>query len=408
MPSLRKVPRSPYWIACFRDSSGRQYNRSTKRKDKSGATAVALEFERMAGGWLAENPTVTAVFGLASSLSERIGKPLQVVTVTEEFNGFVDSLESRSASTRTRYAQIVSEFLKFLGTSAEKKLAALDTPEILTYRDARLKTGLSPSSADFELKLVRSILKRAMLAGRIPTNPALNVPLLNRKGAVRGVFEPEQVRALLMACEGFTRRGGDTGSDWRGAMLVAFYSGARLSDVANLRWSNVDFEQRCLRYSEKKKRFATEIIVPLHDELEAHLLTLSAPDDPAAFLFPALAGRETGGANGLSREFVTIMERAGIERRVIRAGGKGPDAKGRNIYDLGEHSFRHSFNSHLARSGVPEDVRQRLCGHESKEVNRRYTHHEIESLRESVAKLPGVSAFPAKSKVNKSTAKKTK
>jgi integrase len=394
MPSLRKVPRSPFWIACFRDAEGRQYNRSTKKRDKGSAAAVALEFERMAGGWLAENPTVSAVFDLASSLSERMGQPLEVVTVAQEFRAYAAGLESKSDSTRQRYAQIVREFLGFLGVDGEKKLGALAAREILAFRDSRLRAGLSPSSVDFELKMIRSVLKRAMLAGRIPSNPALNVPLLNRKGAVRSVFEPEQVRALLMACEGFRRRGQDAGADWRGAMLVAFYTGARLSDVANLRWQNVDLEKKILRYSEKKKRFATEILVPLHDELEAHLIGLSAPDDPETFLFPALAGRITGGANGLSREFVMLMSRAGIERRVIRAGaGSG---KGRNIFDLGEHSFRHSFNSHLSRAGVPEDVRQRLCGHESKEVSRRYTHHEIESLRGAVAKLPPVSAFPAR------------
>lgn len=401
MPSLRKVPRSPFWIACFRDAKGRQYNRSTKKKDKGSAAAVALEFERMAGGWMADNPTVSAVFDLASSLSERIGQPLQLVTVAQEFKGYVASLESKSDSTRERYKQIIEEFLAALGDSASKKLAALDSREILAFRDARLKSGLSPTSADFESKLIRSVLKRAMLAGRIASNPAVNVPLLNRKGAVRGVFEPEQVRALLMACDGFNRRGQDAGKDWRGAMLVAFYTGARLSDVANLRWHNVDLAKRTLRYTEKKKRFATEILVPLHDELETHLIGLSAPDDPEASLFPALAGRNTGGANGLSREFVMLMGRAGIERRVIRAGAsddekKPGEMKGRNIFDLGEHSFRHSFNSHLSRAGVPEDVRQRLCGHDSKEVNRRYTHHEIETLRASVAKLPGVSAFPAK------------
>ena len=395
MPSLRKVPRSPYWVACFRDSSGRQYNRSTKKKDKKSATAVALEFERMAGGWMVDNPTVSAVYDLAKSLSERIGKPLQLVTVREEFNDYVAGLGSKSDSTRVRYAQIIAEFLAALGESAGRKLPALDTREIMTFRDARLKSGLSPTSVDFELKLIRSVLKRAMLAGRIPTNPALNVPILNQKGAVRGVFEPDQVRALLGACDEFNRRGQDAGKDWRGAMLVAFYAGARLSDVANLRWSNVDLQKKIVRYSEKKKRFATEILVPMHDELETHLLGLSAPDDPEAFLFPALAGRETGGANGLSREFVMLMDRAGIERRVIRSGG-GEKSAGRNIFDLGEHSFRHSFNSHLSRAGVPEDVRQRLCGHDSKEVNRRYTHHEIEALRASVAKLPGVSAFPAK------------
>jgi integrase len=174
--------------------------------------------------------------------------------------------------------------------------------------------------------------------------------------------------------------------------LVAFYTGARLSDVANLKWANLDLQKRLLFYSEKKKRFQSEIRVPLHEELEDHLLSLEAPDDPEASLFSGLAGRETGGANGLSREFVALMDAAGIERRMIRKGS----GVGRDIYDLGEHSFRHSFNTHLMRAGVPEDLRQRLCGHESKEVSRRYTHKEVEDLRASVAKLPAVSAFPAK------------
>ena len=345
---------------------------------------------------MADNPTVSAVFDLASNLSERIGQPLQVVTIAQEFNGYLLNLESKSESTRVRYRQIVEEFLSFLGKDAGKKLVSLDSSVIAAFQDSRLRAGLSPASCDLGMKLVRQILKRAFLAGRITTNPAVNISLLNRKGAQRGVFEPEQVRALLMACEGFKRGPLDIGQDWRGATLVAFYTGARISDVANLRWHNLDFEMRFIRYSEKKKRFATEITVPLHDELEAHLLGLSAPDDPQAFLFPRLAGRTTSGVRGLSGEFVMLMELAGIERRVVREGAGDTAGRGRAVFDLGVHAMRHSFNSHLSRAGVPEDVRQRLCGHDSKEVNRRYTHHEIETLRASVAKLPGVSAFPAK------------
>ena len=392
MPSLRKVPNSPFWIACFRDEKGKQCNRSTKKRDKKSAFAAALEMERMAGGWLKENPTANALYKLAADLSERMGQPMESVTIRQEFAAYLEGLESKSSSTRVRYDQIIREFLSSLGDSAGKNLAALSSREVLAFRDARLKAGISPTSSDFELKLIRSVLKKAMVAGRIPSNPAASVDSLNAKGAVRGVFESEQVRALLMACEGFKKRGRNCGNDWRGACLVAFYTGARLSDVANLNWSNVDLQKRLLKYSEKKKRFRTEIQVPLHDELENHLLSLDAPDDPEAPLFPRLEGRETGGANGLSREFVGLMDAAGIERRQIREGS----GVGRNIYDLGEHSFRHSFNTHLMRAGVPEDLRQRLCGHETKEVSRRYTHKEVEDLRASVAKLPSVSAFPAK------------
>ena len=328
MPSLRKIPGSPYWIACFRDSTGKQFNRSTKKRDKKSAVLVAAEFERMARGWLAENPTVSALASLRADLLERIGQPLEVHTVREEFSGYLATLESKSESTRERYKQIVTAFLSSLGPAADKKLGALAARDVLAFRDARLAAGLAPTSADFELKQLRSVLKRAMLAGRIQKNVAGDVPLLNRKGAVRSVFEPAQVLALLNACETFRKRGQPVGKDWRGVVLVAFYTGARLSDVVNLRWHNVDFETKCLRYTEKKKRFATEIRVPWHPELEAYLLDLPSADDPQTLLFPMLAGRSTGGANGLSREFVALMAAAGIERRVI-GGGKAEGTEGK-------------------------------------------------------------------------------
>jgi integrase len=238
-----------------------------------------------------------------------------------------------------------------------------------------------------------------MVAGRIPSNPAAAVDSLNKKGAVRGVFEPDQVRALLRACEGFKKKGRNCGKDWQGACLVAFYTGARLSDIANLKWANLDLQKRLLFYSEKKKRFQSEIRVPLHKELENHFLSLEPPDNSDTSLFLGLAGRETGGANGLSKEFVALMDVAGIERRLISKGS----GLGRDIYELGEHSFRHSFNTHLMRAGVPEDLRQRLCGHESEEVSRRYTHKEVEDLRASVSKLPSLSVFPRKTKNKNST-----
>ena len=355
----------------------------------------------MAGGWLLENPTTSALYGLAVSLSERIGQPMKVVTIREEFEAYLAGLESKSESTRVRYRQIIGEFLSSLGDAAKRHLTALSSAEVLTFRDARLKAGISPTSSDFELKLIRSVLKKAMVAGRIPSNPAAAVDSLNKKGAVRSVFEPDQVSALLMACEGFKKKGRNCGNDWRGACLVAFYSGARLSDVANLKWANLDLQNRLLFYSEKKKHFQIEIRVPLHEEIESHFLSLEAPDDPEAQLFPGLSGRETGGANGLSREFVALMDAAGIERRMIREGS----GLGRDIYDLGEHCFRHSFNTHLMRAGVPEDLRQRLCGHESKEVSRRYTHKEVEDLRASIAKLPSISTYPAKMQKRKSIKK---
>ena len=48
MASLVKVPTSKYWIAAFRDASGRQHRRTTREIDRKRAQVVADKYERVA------------------------------------------------------------------------------------------------------------------------------------------------------------------------------------------------------------------------------------------------------------------------------------------------------------------------------------------------------------------------
>ena len=56
------------------------------------------------------------------------------------------------------------------------------------------------------------------------------------------------------------------------------------------------------------------------------------------------------------------------------------------------HSLRHSFNSAMANAGVSQEVRQRLTGHASAEMNKLYTHHELAPLRAAISAIPGIAA----------------
>jgi integrase len=46
----------------------------------------------------------------------------------------------------------------------------------------------------------------------------------------------------------------------------------------------------------------------------------------------------------------------------------------------------------MANAGVSQEVRQRLTGHASAEMNKVYTHHELEPLKEAIAKLPSIAS----------------
>jgi site-specific recombinase XerD len=89
----------------------------------------------------------------------------------------------------------------------------------------------------------------------------------------------------------------------------------------------------------------------------------------------------------LSAEFRKRVEAAGITRQVTPREGKG-----RTLTNKSFHCLRHSFVSRLANAGVASEVRQRLAGHASAESHKLYTHHEIETLRGAIAKLPSLKA----------------
>jgi len=172
--------------------------------------------------------------------------------------------------------------------------------------------------------------------------------------------------------------------DWRGAIQFAYYTGARLQDVARMRWDAIDLAGKFLHYTPQKTK-RKEVVVPLHPELEAFLLERAGTDNPRAPLFPALDGKKSGGAHGLSSTFRRIMDKAGIHAAVARPRKGG---KGRAISRLSFHSLRHGFNSAMANRGVAQEIRQKLTGHASAEMNDVYTHHELEPLRNAVEVIP--------------------
>ena len=247
--------------------------------------------------------------------------------------------------------------------------------DIRTFRDAQLKAGKAAQTANLIVKCIRIAFNRAKRLGYITANPVEAIDTLPVEKAEKSTFTVEQIEALLKACKS---------EDWKGAILTAYYTGARLRDVTNLRWESIDLHKKLIEFTPAKTK--KKIIIPLHPQLEAFFLKLNAPDQSKAFVFPSLSGKRSGGKSGLSMSFARIMERAGIRPDVVHEG-KG---KGRSIHTLSFHSLRHSFNSEMANAGISQEIRQKLTGHATTEMNKVYTHHEIKPLQQAIATLPFV------------------
>ena len=178
--------------------------------------------------------------------------------------------------------------------------------------------------------------------------------------------------------------------DWQGAILLAYATGARLQDIANLRWSGLDVGSGIVTFTERKT--GRKAVLGWHPDFLDWIARGPARDDPEAFVFTSLANRSGAGRNGLSRAFEAIMRRAGIEGRLIR---KRSGDKGRSLRSLSFHSFRHSAASSVFNQAALKEITRRVTNHAAGGVVDRYIHHDLEAIREATKLIPRLPTIAA-------------
>jgi integrase len=393
MPSLRQDARgrSPYWICCYTSAPGQRLQKSTKvtvkpvkgemRKDGSAKTAadkrkeaweVCLAIERAEGH--AKDGTLTerqAKKIIGEILERTTGEPLHNYKAREWLDHWLEMKQKvRSGKTMDRYRQVIRDFIDSLGNRAHFGLSHITSKDVLDYRNSITAAGKMARTANLSIKVVSAAFNAAVRQHLIEGNPATALEALPVKTQEKGTFTRMQISKLVRTADG----------DWRRAILLGYCTGARLSDVANMRWSAINWNNKSIRFVAKKTK--KPVMLPLHPELERELL--KSPGIGNAPMFPSLIGRGTGGKHGLSGQFMAIVAKTGIEPKRTEASG------GRKLSNLSFHSLRHSFNSALANAGVPQEIRQTLTGHTSAEMNTAYTHLELAPLRAAVEKLPSL------------------
>lgn len=383
---------SPYWYAYYRSAGGKWIKKSTKERNRAKALEICL-------GWAhaereADQGRLTkgrALDVLNDIIRRTGGEEIEGHTTRDWFDAWLTNKRPiKAEATIKAYKNALDNFLAHLGPKADQSIELVTSRDVLGWRNSLTSDGLRPTTVNSRIKIVRMPFAVAVDQGALRVNPAnarTVETLPNLEKMEKGVFTPADVQQLLAVAT----------DDWKGAILVAFYTGARLRDIANLKWASIDLHERTLSFVPMKTaRRGTEpkrLTLPMHANIEAYFLDLPTAESGAELLFPTLAGRGTGGSGGpgdkggLSREFRSMMEKAGIPAEMEYAEAEG---RGRRIMKRSFHSFRHSFNSALANAGVNQELRQQLTGHASAEMNKLYTHHELEAMRAAMEKLPSI------------------
>lgn len=276
-------------------------------------------------------------------------------------------LEAKSAKPRSleKYRNDLAHFTRWLGVRAGHDIRGITADDIVEFRRSLSESGLAESTVVFTIKAVRSVFRRAVLLRQIDANPAELVSLQRTDGSPhRKTFTRGEIAAILAAAD----------DEWRVACLFGLFYGMRIGDATRRRFDEI--QDGVLHFvPEKKSRKARVVSVPIVGEL--------ASLRGRGLITPALAAMT---ASVASRNFIRLLDKAGVERTISAKTGKG-----RRQTDKSFHSWRHTTNSLLVDAGVDQRVRQLICDHDSTKVSNNYTHASIETMAKALAGLANLA-----------------
>jgi integrase len=319
MASIHRDPRFPKapWVCHFVRADGTRTTRSTGKHKRKEALVVCQTLQQIEDELSSGELTRDRLTELFNETLKRLGEaPVKRVSIGEWLDEWLASKESLTPNTRAGYEQVTREFLGYLGEGgAHRRLESITEADIRGFIGVLRESGRSPATIN---KLVRKYLScaftKALRRGLIRFNPIAATEPEKADTARRDTFTSDQVVRLVNAAKG----------DWKGAILFAWTTGARLLDVANLRWSSLDLKHRIVSFRQRKT--GGEIIIGLHPDFKEWIGKKT--DRLGGFVFPTLAGKPSNSSVGLSAQFDAIMKRAGVEGRLIREGNAG---KGRKL-----------------------------------------------------------------------------
>ena len=406
MASIWRHPKSPFWMACFTANAGartRQLKLTTGTGDRSLARRIADELEAAARG-LRSNEKIKSFLdeftdlkvkdaarrSFDSALRHTTGSGLGSKSVRGFTKSWLERTQGEvSYATNAKYEYTAKLLLASLGAKADHDMDTIRRDDIARFRDDQAKR-VARSTTNGLLKIVRIIFAAAEADGAVQRNEARYVKGLKTQNveSPRRAFTLPELKSVLAECD----------DEWRSIVLFGFYTGLRLSDVAELTWQNLYLNQSELRIVTGKR--GRQVVIPLALPLLQHIETLPAGDDPKQPVhersFGILTRHKYSGA--LSNQFHKILANAGLVKARSHKAPKGKEGKGtgrasrRTVSEISFHCLRHTNVSLLKNAGVSDAIAQDLVGHDSVEVSRLYTHIDDKAKRDAVNMLPVIGA----------------
>ena len=296
--------------------------------------------------------------------------------VLRQYRSFLMLEKSFSDNTYQAYVRDVQKLLQFL---EDEKISYLTVTlvDLQHFLFQLAQIGINERSQARIISGIKSFYAFLVLENRLQDDPTslLESPKLPKK--IPQILSIEEIDALIQAIdysvpEGIRNR----------AIIETLYScGLRVSELVELKLSDIFWQEEFIKVVGKGNK---ERLIPISrtalKEIKNYLterinLPIKKGSEDIVFL--------NRRGNKLTRQMIFIIinklaDEIGLDKQI------------------GPHTFRHSFTTHLLEGGANLRVIQEMLGHESILTTEIYTHVDVHFLRETI-----MSYHPRNKKIKK-------
>lgn len=278
---------------------------------------------------------------------------IKVVKWDDFVKEHLESLHQKSERYRLDNTRTLERFADF----ATAYVCDLEVGNVEAFYHARLRSDVSISSANRELRTLKAALSHAVRLKYLRTNPACEIKPEKAPLPPRRVLSPEECRKLLKAC---------SGGYWKAVIYTALTTGMRRGELLHLEWQDVDLTTGMIQvvnrgdsWTKSRKNRTTST-----DREGCRLLTRIRVNHPDAVkVFTGTAGVLT--AEKIDRGFKDIVEAAKIKKCTL-------------------HDLRRTSLTILATK-LPAFALQQRAGHVSPSTTATYYLGDVSGVSAKVA-----------------------
>lgn len=243
-----------------------------------------------------------------------------------------------SERTNESYLALLEFFFKYFNEKEPLEISMEEVSEFI--HDFIVKNGYSKSYQNQTISAIKTFYR---ISGRIHNDLEL-FERPRRSRALPKVFSKEEVQRILNATRNTKHK----------LLLWMIYScGLRRSEITNIRLIDLDIDRSILHIKEGKGR--VDRIVPVSKKVWEKMDEYIEGYRPQKYLFEGQSGGRYS-SESVYRVFKQALHASGIKK------------------DVGVHSLRHSYATHLHESGLDIRYIQELLGHRSTRTTEIYTH----------------------------------